>query len=115
VFNTIGPHPSTAPLKVEKKTLGQASISSFFNHRATINEDIGMITPESIKNVYTSYAVQRKNVWNGNPMRTSLSRNDESSVSPSPEHHNSILVPASSTSKCCMHKESRETKESFPT
>jgi hypothetical protein len=115
VFNTIGPHPSTAPLNLEKKTLGQASISSFFNHRATINEDIGMITPESIKNVYTSYAVQRKNVWNGNPMRTSLSRNDESSVSPSPEHHNSILVPASSTSKCCMHKESRETKESFPT
>jgi hypothetical protein len=115
VFNTIGPHPSTAPLKIEKKTLGQASISSFFNHRATINEDIGMITPESIKNVYTSYAVQRKNVWNGNPMRTSLSRNDESSVSPSPEHHNSILVPASSTSKCCMHKESRKTKESFPT
>ena len=115
MFNTIGPHPSTAPLKLEKKTLGQASISSFFNHRATINEDIGMITPESIKNVYTSYAVQRKNVWNGNPMRTSLSRNEESSVSPSPEHHNSILVPASSSSKCCMHKESRETKESFPT
>ena len=74
-----------------------------------------MITPESIKNVYTSYAVQRKNVWNGNAMRNSLSRNDESSVSPSPEHQNSILVPASSTSKCCTLNESRETKESFPT
>jgi len=115
VFNTLGPPPSTAPLRVEKKTLGEGSISSFFNHRATINEEVGMISPENIKNVYTSYAVQRKNVWNGNPMRTSLSRNDESSLSPSPEHQNSILVPATSSSKCRIHNESRETKESFPT
>lgn len=88
-------------------------MGSFFHHKSYLTNDVDMMTPENVKNIYTSYAAQRRNVWNGNPMRASISHNDESSVSPSPEY-NSIMMPGSSTSMLFhQFKLCREIKKSF--
>ncbi len=80
VFNKVSSASgklTASPGDTRKLLIADGSTTSVFNIKGYMEDGV---SPENyLKNKYTSYAAQRKNVWNGN--NSAISRNGENTNS----------------------------------